>query len=287
MSEESASLLGDPRGDQEGAWMQPHWVGDLTLQAQIEVTDVGQGGSLRFELIKAGIPHICTIDLGSGKATFARGNETLGQSDTPVKGAGRYRISFANVDDRMTLVVDGSAVNAQGFPYEVGNAALIPTEADLAPAAVAARNATVVASDLVLKRDIYYTQYPGRIDYGFVWEDRYPRTPIELFDFLSDSARFPSLAHVGSHDYAVGPDRFFLLGDNSPRSKDSRGWGTADTDWDSTGRQSWEVPRQLLTGKAFYVYWPHGVPFGPAALRLNRDTRIIFRPYFERMKWIR
>ena len=28
-------------------------------------------------------------------------------------------------------------------------------------------------------------------------------------------------------------------------------------------RKPWEVPRPLLTGKAFYVYWPHGVPFWP------------------------
>ena len=28
-----------------------------------------------------------------------------------------------------------------------------------------------------------------------------------------------------SHEYEIGPDRFFMMGDNSPRSKDSRGWG--------------------------------------------------------------
>ena len=78
-----------------------------------------------------------------------------------------------------------------------------------------------------------------------------------------------------------------MMGDNSPRSKDSRAWTTEDAAWDdTTERKSWEVPRQLLTGKAFYVYWPHGVPFGPD-IRLNRDTRLIFRPYLERMKWIR
>ena len=54
-----------------------------------------------------------------------------------------------------------------------------------------------------------------------------------------------------------------MLGDNSPRSKDSRGWGSDDSAWDPIDRKSWEVPRQLLTGKAFYVYWPHGVPFWP------------------------
>ncbi len=77
-----------------------------------------------------------------------------------------------------------------------------------------------------------------------------------------------------------------MMGDNSPRSKDSRGWSSDDAAWDTTDRKAWEVPRQLLTGKAFYVYWPHGVPFGPD-IRLNHDTRILFRPYFERMKWIR
>ena len=59
-----------------------------------------------------------------------------------------------------------------------------------------------------------------------------------------------------------------------------------DSAWDTSDRKTWEVPRPLVTGKAFYVYWPHGVPFGPD-IRLTHDTRMPFRPYFERMKWIR
>ena len=59
-----------------------------------------------------------------------------------------------------------------------------------------------------------------------VWEDRYPRTPTELFDFLSDPSRFPGLANVRSSRIRDRADRFFMMGDNSPRSKDSRGWGT-------------------------------------------------------------
>jgi signal peptidase I len=287
MPEESSNLLGEPYGDQEGAWMQPHWVGDLSLEADLEVSQIARGGSVRFELIKAGIPHRCTIDLTSGMAIISRGDDLLSQCETPIKGTGRYHVAFANVDDRMSLAVNGRAVRAQGFDYEVGEAIPIPTAADLAPAAIAARNAVVVANDLVLKRDIYYTQYPGRIDYRDVWEDRYPRTPADLFDFLSDPARFSRLVHVGFHDFEIGPDRFFMLGDNSPRSKDSRGWDTEDSRWNSTDRKAWEVPRQLLTGKAFYVYWPHGVPFGPQFLRFTRDIRFIFRPYWERMKWIR
>jgi hypothetical protein len=77
-----------------------------------------------------------------------------------------------------------------------------------------------------------------------------------------------------------------MMGDNSPRSKDSRGWDSSDRAWDVFDRKSWEVPRSLVTGKAFFVYWPHGVPFGPN-LTGNRDFRIPFRPYLERMRWIR
>jgi signal peptidase I len=287
LSARYSDLVGESHYDQEGAWMQPHWVGDLTLETRVEVKQVNPGGSVRFELIKAGLPHRCTIDLTTGVATFTRGEEVLGRGDTTIKGKGRYRVEFGNVDDRMTLVIDGRAVSEPGFAYDTGEANPIPTAEDLAPAAVAVRDATVEASDLVLKRDIYYTQYPGKYDYDVVWDDRRPRNPTELFDFLSDASRFSGLGRLRYHDYEVRPDRFFMLGDNSPRSKDSRGWGTEDTAWDNqTERQAWEVPRHYLTGKAFYVYWPHGVPFGPD-IKLNRDTRLIFRPYVERMKWIR
>ena len=77
-----------------------------------------------------------------------------------------------------------------------------------------------------------------------------------------------------------------MMGDNSPRSADSRAWRSDDSLWRSEDRYSWEVPRSLLIGKAFYIYWPHGKPFGPD-LRLSRDFRLPFRPYLERMKWIR
>jgi signal peptidase I len=286
MAADSSNSLTDLHRDQDGAWMQPHWVGDLTLQTSLEILQAGPGASVRLELIKAGIAHRCTIDPTSGTAVVTRGQDVLGQWETPIKAPGRYQIEFANVDDRISLVVDGRSVSGEGIEFESMNSIPIPTEADLSPAAIATRNASVVASDLVLKRDIYYTQYPGRLDYGVVWEDRYPRTPAELFDFLSDPSRFPTLANAGSSEYEIGPNRYFMLGDNSPRSKDSRGWELQDSAWDSTGRKRWEVPRQLLTGKAFYVYWPHGVPVGPH-FPLTHDFRVPFRPYVERMKWIR
>ncbi len=286
MSADYSNLLDDVQSAQEGAWMQPHWVGDLTLETDLEITKVAPNASVRLELIKGGLPHRCTIDLGTGSAIVTRGEDELGKWETPIKGPGRYQLQFANVDERVSLVVDGREVGGQGIELGSNDAVPIPTTADLAPAAIAVRNASAVASDLVLKRDIYYTQTPGRVDYGIVWEDRYPRTPRELFDFLADPSRFANLANVRSHEYEIGADRFFMMGDNSPCSKDSRGWGRDDSAWDDSDRKPWEVPRPLMTGRAFYVYWPHGVPIWPN-IAVTHDFRIPFRPYLERMKWIR
>jgi signal peptidase I len=281
MSADSSSLLDDSQRDRD-AWMQPHWVGDLTLEANLDIQDAGPDSSVRLELVKAGIAHRCTIDLTTGTAIAFRGDAELGRWNTPIKGKGRHHVEFGNVDDRVSLIVDGRPAGNEGFEYESQAAIPIPTEADLRPAAIAARNASVNVSDLVLKRDIYYTQNPSQFDYPMVWEDQFPHTSVDLFDFLSDPSRFPSLANVGSHDYEIGPDRFFMLGDNSPCSKDSRGWESGDARWDTLDRQKYEVPRPLLTGKAFFIYWPHGVPIGP-----DLWFNFLIRPYFGRMQWIR
>ena len=145
----------------DNAWMQPHWVGDLTLQADLQVRNASPGASLRLELVKAGVAHRCTIDLTTGTAVVTRGDTELGQWQTPIQGTGKHHVDFANVDDRVSLTVDGRPCGGDGFAYDSSEPVPIPTAADLAPAAIAARNADVIASDLVLKRDIYYTQYPG------------------------------------------------------------------------------------------------------------------------------
>ena len=284
LSANGSNIVEEPR-ETKSAWMQPHWVGDLTISASVDVTS--PRGEICLELVKGGLPHRCIINVQTGAARLTRGEQTLLEHDSPLKGPGRYQVEFANVDDRLTLWVNGRSVYENGVEYEQGDEVAIPTAADLSPAGVAVRNGSVTVSDLVLKRDIYYTQYPGQSDYGPVFEDHEPRTATELFEFLSNPAQFPNLVRVGSETYKLGEERFLMLGDNSPCSKDGRGWDRSDRDWDSVShRESWEVPRSLLTGKAFYIYWPHGVPFGPD-IRLNHDTRLPFRPYVERMKWIR
>jgi signal peptidase I len=163
---------------------------------------------------------------------------------------------------------------------------------------IGAKDAALTVSDLVLKRDIYYTQNPGASDYAgvipWVGGSDYDSRMAESLTLLSDPSRFADLGNLKERDFEIRPGHYMMMGDNSPRSKDGRQWETADQlrsdfpeyGWDPNRRESWEVPEALLIGKAFYVYWPHGKPFGPD-VRVSRDFRIPFRPYLERMRWIR
>ncbi|MDR3638360.1 MAG: S26 family signal peptidase [Isosphaeraceae bacterium] len=289
VSESRPDLATSAFRDSEGVGAQPQWVGDLTVSFRLKVN--AGGGSVRFELVEGGVVNRCTIDLTSGVATLTHGDKELAQKVTKINGPGTYDVIFANVDDRLTLLVDDQPLFGDGVTYDSPSTHPAPTASDLSPVGIVASGASVAVSDLVLKRDIYYTQNPGRSDYGGSWDHGY-RPASELFAMLSDPSHFDELGKLEWKDFPIGPDRYMMLGDNSPRSKDSRGWSNGDrfdasfgSGWDTSDRAYYEVPRAMLTGKAFFVYWPHGKPFGPN-IQIN-NFRIPFRPYFERMKWIR
>jgi signal peptidase I len=70
--------------------------------------------------------------------------------------------------------------------------------------------------------------------------------------------------------FTLGEDEFFVLGDNSPNSADSRLWrreGLANK-----GLSPYRVgivPRDYLVGKALFVYWPSGFrPFSQFPIRI-------------------
>lgn len=88
-----------------------------------------------------------------------------------------------------------------------------------------------------LDRDIYYQ--PGSYTGG-------PRSGTPALGTHPDTT--PTLTR----------DQFFALGDNSPNSSDSRLWDGVDP-WIShhfPGTPPGLVPRQLMLGKAFFVYFP-------------------------------
>ena len=55
----------------ESARMRPqglHWVGDLAVECDLEIT--GSQGELLLELVEGGVPYQCRIDVASGRATL-------------------------------------------------------------------------------------------------------------------------------------------------------------------------------------------------------------------------
>ncbi len=74
-------------------------------------------------------------------------------------------------------------------------------------------------------------------------------------------------------------DQFFMLGDNSPQSKDSRLWGEGQN----------YVERRLLIGKAIYIYWPHAWPasWGIELPMFGNKIDLPFWPNFARMRRVR
>ncbi|NLF10120.1 MAG: hypothetical protein GX594_19395, partial [Pirellulaceae bacterium] len=116
-------------------------------------------------------------------------------------------------------------------------------DGDLQPIGIASVGAALEISDLNVMRDIYYIALK--------------ETP------------YREHAHV---DFDLEEDQFFVLGDNSAFSKDSRLWG----------HDNHYVPRELLIGKALFIYWPHSYDRIPYL-----DIPFPFFPNFKDMGFVR
>lgn len=257
-----------------------HWVGDLAAECTLEVRS--RAGLFYLELVEGGRRFRASFDLASGQATLA----ILGENDfgataaTAVRGPGTYRLRFANVDNELTLWVNGKPVAFdQPTAYEpLGNS--VPTQADLAPVAVGSDHASLEVRNLRVLRDLYYIamkKYSRNSDFD---ESTGPYARGVTEDarraFLTDPRQwtaYESMAHV---DFPLEADQFLMLGDNSARSKDSRLWeGPPDL-------SEYYVRRDLLIGKALFVYWPHSWNRLPGT-----DIPFPLFPNFERMEFVR
>ncbi len=220
-----------------------NWVGDLIFEASLDVAD--SQGQIVLEAVEGGYFFRCTIDVATGEAVCsmhasslardedremvfdaASGGEALSEAraTTSLKGAGKYRVRFANVDDQLRLWVGED--DAWGDPEEVvfdtpTTYASLPmgldTDADKSAVGIGVQGTAITVSKLRLLRDTYYTQ-----------PDRNPNYNGPLF----------------VENVEVPEGKLFAMGDNSDRSKDSRYFGFVD------------IENELI-GKALYVYWPH------------------------------
>jgi len=118
------------------------------------------------------------------------------------------------VDQRLTVALGGQPL-FEPLDYDDPSSGPPP---DSTPVALGVRGGSLSVSGLKLFRDVYYT--PS----------------------LGNSLRRP---HGVNEPYQLGADEFFVLGDNSPVSNDSRFWSGSPV-----------VPRTMFLGKPFLVHLP-------------------------------
>ena len=273
-----------------------HWVGDIGIECWADV--VSSQGKLIFDLVEGGAHFKCQIDVGTGEATIDCDDDTVtfrnsvGEivespvGTTNLKGPGKYRIQYVNADDQIHLWINNQLVEFDAAGYD-REGYVIPQYSpedpgDAEPAGIAAENLEVRVTRLKILRDIYYTSVWGTPQRAMVSNlenetganfeqiEQIFRTPEiwskpAVVDFFKMKKRQKDPMFVLRVGETPDKDQFLPMGDNSPQSMDGRVWDGPKY-----------VERDLLIGRALFVYWPH---------TLNEPIR--FFPNFGRMGFIR
>jgi signal peptidase I len=137
------------------------------------------------------------------KTSLSNFFDTLCESDFSLSPGQTYAVEFSNVDDRVTAAIDGIAL----FQYDYVSDTTMKVKAEVL---LGAERTVAEFADVIVRRDIYYITKEGH--------------------------------NIYSEPYRVGENEYFVLGDNTTSSLDSRIWGT--------------VPQENLLGRAFIIFWP-------------------------------
>ncbi|MCP4788187.1 MAG: hypothetical protein GY878_32135 [Fuerstiella sp.] len=265
-----------------------YWVGDLTLNATVDVAEATDTAEMILELVEGPETFQCVINITSGNATLFSlnsahrdGRATIASGNTAIRGVGSYEVCFANVDDRLCLWVDGDLVQFDTSTSRDSSDVPQPTERDLAPCGIALRNTKATISELLLQRDIYYRNDIIAFDRedGVSVEPTYANNvqqdevqrPSDLESLLTNpegwalTYRERSEAQLAKYsqygEYKLDEGEYLMFGDNSSMSKDSRLFDFQARPMNGVFSHRYAVREQDLIGKALFIFWPHGVPF--------------------------
>jgi signal peptidase I len=205
------------------------------LMVRFHVNPGSGGGRIGVDLGKRGVTYRAWLDL-SGEMVLAtewQGQETiLARREVNAPPSGVFSpVKFANVDHQLLFEVNGEllAVDMGRSPDALEG------DPEALPQAAITGCGKLTLSHVGILRDIYYT---------------------------GDNRPSHLGRAVAGKPFTLGPDEFFVLGDNSPNSEDGRWWPeptVANRGWKPP--RAGVVPRYYMVGKALFVYWPSGFEF--------------------------
>jgi len=210
-----------------------------------------------------GLPHRLQAHItADGFATLIAQDPRTGQTKqlVPSTDVGPFTVDAARtvelwyVDQQASLWIDQKRQLTWSFdlPIEVIKSRRPP--ADSPAIGIEVSGAPVNLYRVEVDRDLYYTSYTAQ------------GTPARRSALLKTSS-----GYVGEPIQLLS-DQFFFLGDNSPLSHDSRFWDQIDP-W--VDRRYYDpsaanhdsrfsvVSRRLIMGRAFFVYFPAPLRYGP------------------------
>ena len=150
-------------------------------------------------------------------------------------------VKFANVDHQLIF-----QFGSEKLTYDLGDGPDDTGErmTDIEPKVKIFGSGKLTLSHVAIFRDIHYTT-------------------LQL-----TSSRESARAMEG-RPFILKKDEFFVLGDNTPSSLDSRWWDRPGLGNNGQEYREGIVPRDFLVGKALFVYWPSGFkPFAKFPLAI-------------------
>ena len=230
-------------------------VSDLRLRAGVEAG--AEGLAVAATITARG--HVFEALMGDGVATLRM--RAVDADEWRVLASGTMTrfapgrvvpVEFWHVDQRLALYVDDELITEGAYDWN-------PDERYLH--VLGRRAADVGAASVVGRPGSYAAARPS-----VSW--RFDGAPVTLHRVGLDKDiyyRADSKTRRATHPSDVvvlGDDQYFVLGDNSAASADSRAWQTVDEQVAKLDPTKGVVNKKLVLGKAFFVYFPAPHGFG-------------------------